>query len=325
MISSSSLLLAALLFLLSDSVISLQIPILERSYTYPNKFGRHNIRYTEALGTGSKAPVVCVHGFGGNADQYRKNLPYWSECGHNAYAIDLLGYGYSSKPNPREYNVNEIYNFETWGSQTIHFLENVVNEPAVLVCNSIGGLVGLIAAIKRPDLVKGVVLINMSLRMLHTEKQSPFQRPITSAIQTLLRETSIGKNFFSQVAKLDVIKNILSQAYNSVENNVDDETVALILKPGLEEGAAEVFLDFISYSGGPLPEDLLRDCKVPVRILWGENDNWEPIKLGREFANYECVDKFVPLKDAGHCPMDQVPDQVNSEVIKYLEVVGRKN
>ena len=32
-----------------------------------------------------------------------------------------------------------------------------------------------------------------------------------------------------------------------------------------------MFLDFISYSGGPLPEDLLRDAPCPVSILWGES------------------------------------------------------
>lgn len=80
-----------------------------------------------------------------------------------------------------------------------------------------------------------------------------------------------------------------------------------------------MFLDFISYSGGPLPEDLLQELSekndncinnnddnlkhnnnnkqqqisnsarikndinknIPVRILWGENDPWEPISLGR--------------------------------------------
>ena len=31
-----------------------------------------------------------------------------------------------------------------------------------------------------------------------------------------------------------------------------------------------MFLDFISYSGGPLPEELIRDAPVPVSVLWGE-------------------------------------------------------
>lgn len=38
-----------------------------------------------------------------------------------------------------------------------------------------------------------------------------------------------------------------------------------------QEGAVDVFLDFISYSGGPLAEDLLEVITRPVSILWGRS------------------------------------------------------
>ena len=52
----------------------------------------------------------------------------------------------------------------------------------------------------------------------------------------------------------------------------------------------QVFLDFISYSGGPLPEDLLKIIKVPVVIAWGDQDPWEPIEQGRAFAGFDSVE-----------------------------------
>lgn len=186
------------------------------------------------------------HGFGGNTDQFRKNMGTVASSGYKSYGLDLLGYGYSDKPNPRDFAVNELYNFETWGDQCVQFLEREVKEPAVLVCNSVGGMVGLQSAVTRPDLVKGVVLINISLRLLHQKKQAPLARPFISALQYVLRESGVGKLFFSRVATKQALKNILGQAYAS---NVDvtDEIVDIILQPGLEPGAAEVFLDFISY------------------------------------------------------------------------------
>ena len=39
----------------------------------------------------------------------------------------------------RQYEVNELYNFETWGRQLSAFIEEVVGEPAFLICNSVGG------------------------------------------------------------------------------------------------------------------------------------------------------------------------------------------
>lgn len=49
-----------------------------------------------------------------------------------------------------------------------------------------------------------------------------------------------------------------------------DELVQIILSPGLEPGAAEVFLEFICYSGGPLPEELLPRVKVSLLTPLGE-------------------------------------------------------
>lgn len=79
------------------------------------------------------------------------------------YSVDLLGYGYSSKPDPRcahartctsalpsplgvltvavcrQFPRNELYCFETWASQVLDFVKEVVGAPAFLICNSVGG------------------------------------------------------------------------------------------------------------------------------------------------------------------------------------------
>jgi hypothetical protein len=55
--------------------------------------------------------------------------------------------------------------------------------------------------------------------------------------------------------------NYFSQCYHDT-SKVTDELVQLILSPGLEPGAVDVFLEFICYSGGPLPEELLPQVKV---------------------------------------------------------------
>jgi hypothetical protein len=199
--------------------------------------------------------MVLVHGFGGNADHWRKNTPVLGRRGR-AFAIDLLGYGYSSKPDPMRGERNGIYNFENWSRQIRAFCEEVIGEPAFVMCNSVGGVAGLQAAVDDARWIRGVVLINVSLRGLHVTKQPAVIRPFVKALQTTLRETQIGKSFFATVAREETVRNILREAYGDPDA-VTDELVECILKPGLQPGAAEVFLDFISYSGGPLPEELL--------------------------------------------------------------------
>lgn len=52
----------------------------------------------------------------------------------------------------------------------------------------------------------------------------------------------------------------------------------------------QVFLDFLSYSSGPLPEDLFPKINVPVIIGWGDKDPWEPIELGRAYGDFDSVE-----------------------------------
>lgn len=275
----------------------------------------HAVRYLRCGDAGP--PVLCVHGFGGNASHWRNNLPVLgATC--RAYAIDLLGYGFSDKPDPRAAPVNSIYNFETWGRQIRAFITEVLGgAPTLVTCNSVGGIAGLQAACDDPSLVSAVQIMNVSLRMLHTSKQAPWARPLVAALQTALRTTPLGPLFFGQVATRQGVRSVLRQCYADPAA-VTDELVELILQPGLQPGAVHVFLDFISYSGGPLAEDLLAGCTVPVSVLWGAEDPWEKVEWGRGFATYPAVEEFVELPGAGHCPMCERPDLVNPLITAWV-------
>ncbi|XP_030506513.2 pheophytinase, chloroplastic isoform X2 [Cannabis sativa] len=278
------------------------------------KWRGYSIRY-QYSGTSGPA-LVLIHGFGANSDHWRKNISVLAKS-HRVYSIDLIGYGYSEKPNPRQFGDTSFYTFETWGTQLNEFCKEVVKSEAFFICNSIGGVVGLQAAIMEPSICKGIMLLNISLRMLHIKKQPWFARPFIRSFQNLLRNTAIGQYFFKTVATPEAVRNILSQCYHDT-SQVTDELVQSILLPGLEPGAADVFLEFICYSSGPLPEELLPQVKCPVLIGWGDKDPWEPIELGRAYQSFDSVEDFVVLPNVGHCPQDEAPNLVNPLVESFV-------
>ncbi|KAH8512374.1 hypothetical protein H0E87_005853 [Populus deltoides] len=244
----------------------------------------YSIRYQYA---GNRGPaLVLVHGFGANSDHWRKNIPVLAKS-HRVYSIDLIGYGYSDKPNPREFGDKSFYTFETWATQLNDFCVDVVKDEAFFICNSIGGVVGLQAAVIDSQICKGIM------------------------------NTALGKSFFKSVASSESVRSILCQCYHDT-SQVTEELVQKILLPGLEPGAADVFLEFICYSGGPLPEELLPQVKCPVLIVWGDKDPWEPIELGRGFINFDSVEDFVTLPNVGHCPQDEAPHLVNPLVESFV-------
>jgi pimeloyl-ACP methyl ester carboxylesterase len=265
--------------------------------------------------------VVLVHGFGASWWHWRKNIPFLSgNC--RVYAIDLIGFGASAKPQPGE---KMDYTLENWGQQVADFCREVVGEPAFLIGNSIGCIVAMQAAVSNPDIVLGVALLNCSLRLLHDRKRVtlPWSRRFGAPLlQRLLSNKAVGEFFFNQVAKPKTVRKILLQAYVNAEA-VTDELVDLLMTPAKDPGAAAVFLAFTAYSTGPLPEDLLALLPCPAIILWGTDDPWEPIDLGRELANFPQVQKFIPLEGVGHCPQDEAPELVNPILQEWIgEQVG---
>lgn len=266
---------------------------------------------------GTQGPaVVLVHGFGACWGHWGKNIPVLAQtC--RVYAIDLIGFGGSAKPTPK---VQIDYTFETWGQQLADFCREVVGEPTFLVGNSIGCIVAMQAAVDHPDIVVKLALLNCSLRLLHDRKRStlPWYRSFGAPIvQRLLAVKWIGQLFYRQLAKPKVVRKILLQAYKHPEA-VTDELVDMLMAPAFDEGAVEVFVAFTRYSQGPLPEDLLPLLPCPAIMLWGAEDPWEPIQLGREFANYPQVEEFIPIEGVGHCPQDEAPELVNPILLDWI-------
>ena len=267
--------------------------------------------------SGEQGPsVVFVHGFGANSGHWRHNLPVLGQH-YRCYAIDLIGFGASSKPTPGQ---PLDYTFATWAQQLADFCREVVQTPVFLVGNSIGCIATMQMAVDNPDLVLGIASLNCSLRLLHDRKRQtlPWIRNWGSKVmQNVLTNPTIGNFFYRQIAKPKVIKNLLSQAYQRQEA-ISDELVDLIYQPSQDQGAADVFLAFTGYSQGPLAEDLLPILPCPLTFFWGTADPWEPIALGRELANYESVQDFIELEGLGHCPQDEAPDVVNPLLRKWL-------
>ena len=274
----------------------------------------HDITYQQAGDTG--AAIVLVHGFGASWGHWRKNLPVLGKsC--RCYAIDLIGFGGSAKPEPGVVD----YTFETWGEQLADFCREVVGGAAFLIGNSIGCIVVMQTAVDHPELTLGVAAINCSIRLLHDRKRVtlPWYRNYGSLVmQRVLGNRQIGSFFFSQIAKPKVVRKILLQAYRRPEA-VTDELIEMLMKPSQEQGATEVFLAFTRYSQGPLPEDLLPCLHCPTVLLWGTEDPWEPVAMGRELAEIPSVDKFIPLEGLGHCPQDEAPEVVNPILLDWIE------
>ena len=270
--------------------------------------------------------VLLIHGFGANTNHWRFNQPVLAEQ-IPTYAIDLLGFGRSDQPQARlndepatEQTVQ--YCFDLWAQQVADFCHNVIDRPVVLVGNSIGGVVALRAAqLLGEERCKEVVLIDCAQRLMDDKQlatQPAWMAWIRPLLKTLVSQRWLSTALFRNAARPALIRNVLKQAYPS-GCNIDDALVSLLLTPSQRPGAAEAFRGFINLFDDYLAPLLLKDLSIPVHMIWGEADPWEPVKEAKEWKQkYDCIQSLMVIPHAGHCPHDESPKEVNNQLLLII-------
>jgi len=287
--------------------------------------------------------VLLVHGFGANRLHWRHNLAPLSAVAHG-WAVDLLGFGASSKPPsrlngeaPRSGAV--AYGFDLWAEQLLAFIDTVIapsgpETPLHLVGNSIGAVVCLNAARllrARGTPPAGVILIDCAQRTLDDKRAgqlSPWERSTRPLVKQLVRQRWLLAALFGSLARPSVIRRVLQRAYPSGAN-IDAELVELLYRPSTTAGALESFRGFVNLFNDHLAPDLLAELgrhadAPPVRLLWGAADPWEDPAEARQWAHdHGCIVDLVVLPGLGHCPHDEAPGRVNPILQRWIAAPDR--
>lgn len=298
-------------------------------------WGNHSIGLLEARPPGNPpgiSTVILIHGFGACAGHWRHNQPTLAEH-FRVYALDLLGFGASSKPRSRligepEQAGSVRYCFELWATQVADFVESLApadrDGPLQLIGNSIGGLVVLKASqllLQRGIAPAQVILIDCAQRTLDEQRRAELpaiERLLRPLVKRLVRQRRLVAPLFRAFARPGFIRKVLGTAYPSGAN-VDDELVEMLYRPSTDPGAVESFRGFINLFEDVLAPQLLEGLPVPVRMIWGGQDPWEsPAEAETWHQAFSCVQELRILPGLGHCPQDEAPDQVNPILLAWL-------
>ena len=274
----------------------------------------------------SEEAVLLIHGFGANTQHWRFNHPVLAKQAPT-YAIDLLGFGRSDQPRARlkdePITANAVhYGFDLWGQQVADFCCEVIDRPVRLVGNSIGGVVALRAAQLLGERCKGVVLIDCAQRLMDDKQlatQPAWMAWVRPLLKAMVRQRWLSTALFRNAARPGVIRSVLKQAYPSGAN-IDDDLVDLLFQPTQRNGAAEAFRGFINLFDDYLAPQLMQELSIPVDLIWGDKDPWEPLQEAERWKNtIKCVRSLTVISGAGHCPHDENPKEVNQLIIKLIE------
>ncbi len=280
----------------------------------------------EETSNDSGIAIVLIHGFGACKEHWRFNQKTISSIAP-CYALDLIGFGDSTKPNSqisyeKKTYQNFNYCFDNWSQLVYDFCNEIVKKPVLLIGNSIGGVIALNTSKKLSQKALGVILIDCAQRTMDDKRlaeQSLLMRFLRPVIKTFVRQRLLSSNIFNIAAKPKFITKILKVAYPS-GNNVDEELIDTLFKPTQSTGAPEAFRGFINLFDDYLAPNLLKEMNTSVHLIWGEKDPWEPVKEAQKwFKTFECIKSLDVISDAGHCPHDEMPEKVNPILIKIIQ------
>lgn len=234
---------------------------------------------------GDGQPIVLLQGLMGGLSNFTKLISYFSSRGYRVYFSDLPIYDLPVLNT----NLTSIAKF------VARFIEEVVGEPATVVGNSMGGHVGLILTLSRPDIVKNLVLTGSSG----------------------LYERSFGDSFPRKNDR-EYIKKKAQEVFfdpSVATEDLVDEVFTIVNDRG--KGIKTVMLARSAIKHNMEKE--LHKIQVPTCIIWGKQDNVTPPEVAIE------MDRLIPdselfwLDECGHAAMMEKPDEFNEILYGWLQ------
>lgn len=241
-------------------------------------------RINYASTEGNAPPLVLLHGTSNRWQAFQMLIPALSSR-WKVYAPDFRGHGSSMH--------TDEYGFDYYVDDTLHFLRNIVREPAVLFGHSLGGRVATKIVAEHPDLVRGLILGDSSLK-------EPFpsdrMREAFGGLIKLIEEHRTTQNIYKALQAAD--PEGFSPTYGMYRAKSLSQLDPNLLRSIIDNG---MNLDALgNHFHGYHPEEHLKHIKCPVLILQAEHGM---------LSNQEVKNALETLPEAYHVMLHDAPHE----------------
>lgn len=218
-------------------------------------------------------------------------------------SLDLQGHGLTG---PR---VDNDYSANAYISSALKVLDETGVESAYWIGNSMGGWVSWRAGLAVPNRVKGVVLIDASGAQTGEE--------IKPYLGARLARSTIGKWLLPQITPKFLVRSSLEENFARPER-LTDELVTRYWELLRFPGNRAATLERGNTPREPEKWEDIGTLKMPVLLLWGQQDKVIPPSHGQAFEAAIPGAKLIVYEDAGHLPMEETPEQVARDIGSWM-------
>jgi pimeloyl-ACP methyl ester carboxylesterase len=285
----------------------------DKAFSLVFSFGQTIFYYDSAPPDSGPAPVILlIHGLGDEADSWRHLIPLLSSEGFRVLALDLPGFGRSALPGRISLKNHAAAVLRLIGALKIRPENHVF-----LVGNSLGAVVAETAAFKKPELAKGLILLDGSipggpskigffalLKLLFSRKWYRAYR---------VNPEGAWASLYSYYADLDSMpgadKDFLRERVMDRVNSSSQERAFFATQRSLIRAFG---------AGFPGYARKIRLFKGKITLLWGEKDRIMPVSTAEPFKTLRNDIELRIISGAGHLPHQVKPAETAKFIAEFV-------
>lgn len=251
-------------------------------------------------GTPGKPALILLHGVGGHAEAYVRNLKSHGEH-FDVWAIDMIGHGWTDKA---DYDL-EIHHYV---DHIQRFMRAAGIERAHFSGESLGGWVASRIAADHPHLVDRLVL--------NTAGGSQADPAVMAKLKSLSLQAATDPSWDFIKARVEWLMADKSKAYDDLVATRQ----AIYQQPGMAEAMKHnMILQEMEVRKRNLmyPEDYGR-IQAPTLVLWTSHDPTADVSEGRRIASMIPGAQFTVMDGCGHWPQFEDAETFNRIHLEFL-------
>lgn len=259
---------------------------------------------THYIEEGAGEPLILLHGGGAGAD----STSNWTKClpllgkRRRAIAADMVGFGHTEAPDPATFS----YDQDSRTNQIIAFIEALGLGPVSIVGNSMGGYTAMGVAMRRPDLVKNLIL--MGAAGLPADHSKPEMRAL------------MGYDF-----TMEGMRRVIGALANPTFVPSEDQVryrYELSMQPAIR-AAYTAILAWVRDNGGLVyPDSDIAKIKTRTLVVNGKDDLVVPIDHAYRFLELLENSTGFLIPACRHWAMLEYPEMFSSVTLDFLDNYG---
>lgn len=271
---------------------------------YDWRFGR--IRYTKK---GSGTPILLIHDLTAGSSIYEYNSIINTLSNKNeVFAIDLLGFGLSEKPNM-------TYTNYLYVQLIIDFIKNVIGKKTDIIATGDSAPIAVMACHNDPEVVNKMIFINP--QSLYESNEIPSKE--TKAFKILLDIPVIGTFIYHLLTNRSSIERNFKEKYFYNSINIEEKDIVSYLESAHYPDYTSKFV-FTSYIGKYINTNIihaLKEINHSIYIIGGSEEE-DIHNTVENYVYYNSAIEYAFIPYTRHLPQLEMPDKVIHYVDMFL-------